>query len=354
MPESLSFRGLNRLVFITTTRCTALCRDCPIASDASPTLSLSADQMIELVDEVYSWGKLELVVFTGGESLLLGKELYRTIAHVGELGLHSRVVSNAYWARSARGALTHLKRLKNSGLSELDVSCDDYHQEFIPIENVKNAFRAANDVGIQFVLSHRRAPGNAITVERLSKYLGAELRPPPWDSSDVSLNNRIISGRNVPLGTNGGNSDPDCWDIPEDDRYWMGPCDAVLSNVVIGPTYSVQMCCGMVRNTIPELHLGSLRDENLATILERGNRDLIANWLALEGPSAILDFVLERDPALDLPAHYVSRCHLCDTLFTHSKVREILQESASERVANVLLRRAALDWASEDRRVPCA
>jgi hypothetical protein len=36
--------------------------------------------MVRLVDEVHDWGALQLVVFTGGEAFLLGRDLVATVA----------------------------------------------------------------------------------------------------------------------------------------------------------------------------------------------------------------------------------------------------------------------------------
>ena len=65
--------------------------------------------------------------------------------------------------------------LKVAGLTELNISCDDYHQAFIPLENVKNANAAALEIGLPALLIHRRKVGGTITVKYLSKYLGVDL-----------------------------------------------------------------------------------------------------------------------------------------------------------------------------------
>jgi hypothetical protein len=111
----------------------------------------------------------------------------------------------------------------------------------------------------------------------------------------------------------------------------------------------VNICCGIAMMSIPELSIGSLAENDLLTILQRGNQDLIANWLALEEPASILNFVRAKDPSIRLSEHYVNRCHLCNELFVREDVRCVLREHAAERLEAVLLERAMLDWATEDR-----
>lgn len=334
-------RGLRELVFSTSNQCPAHCQDCPIVHDDNPRLMLSAEQMMQIVDEVHEWGTLLLVVFTGGEPFLLGDDLFKIVAYVAEKGLLTRIVTNAYWATSKSKAIEVLSKLKTLGLSEINVSCDDYHQEFIPLKNVKYANEAAIEVGMPLLIGSRRKPGGKITVEYLSKYLGVTLHLYKEGEKNPA-NNIILSTRNVPLYS----GEP--FEIAENNSNWTGACDSILSNIIISPDRRVQICCGIATNTIPELYIGSLADNDLLSILKRGNQDLIANWLALEGPSSILSFVRSKAPEIDLPEQYVNRCHLCNTLFTRDDVRSILQTHAHEKRNDILLMRGLLDWVSEN------
>jgi len=303
--------------------------------------------MVRIMDEVANWGALQLVVFTGGEAFLLGKDLRTAIAHASSKGLLTRIVTNAYWARSKKRAVQVLGELKDLGLTEINISCDDYHQQFIPLKNVKYANEAALEVGLPALLVHRRKQDGQITVASLSEYLGVDLHLYRRGESNPD-NNVISTGRNVPLDSSGAQTTSELRDIPKDDSAWTGACDSVLQSIVIGPDLRAQICCGIAKSSIPELSIGSLADSDLLTVLKRGNQDLITNWLALEGPSSILSFVRSKDPAIKMPEHYVNRCHLCNELFTRDDVRRVLQEHAGERRQALTLMRGVLDWVSED------
>jgi len=303
--------------------------------------------MMRIVDEVHGWGTLRFVIFTGGEAFLLGNDLQRIVAYVAEKGIMTRVVTNAYWATSKKKAVKILTELKALGLTEINISCDDYHQEFIPLKNVKHANEAALEIGLPALLGHRQKPHGRITVKYLSEYFGVELHRFREGEKNPD-NNVILSGHNIPLYSSSNPRDSDPWEIPENNRDWMGACNLVLQNIVISPDLRVQICCGIAMSTIPELYIGSLAESDLLTILQRGNQDLIANWLALEGPSSIKDFICSKDPSIDLPKQYVNRCHLCNELFTREEVRRVLRKYAAERSEALLLMRSALDWVSED------
>ncbi len=340
-------RGLSELVFSTTNQCNARCRDCPVVSGGQTAARLKAEQMMSIVDEVHGWGALRLVVFTGGESLLLGRDLRRTVEYVAKKQVLTRIVTNAYWATSKEKALQVLGDLKALGLTEVNVSCDDYHQEFIPLANVKHANEAALELGLPLLLAHRRKPGGHVTVESLSEYLGVRLHVYRKGEKNPD-NNVICTGRNVPLDTSDAELAAEPWEVPENDGDWMGACDSVLRSIVVGSDLSVHICCGIAMMTIPELTIGSLAGGKLLPILQYGNQDLIANWLALEGPSSILNFVRSVDPSIKLPDHYANRCHLCNELFTRKDVRRLLTQHAYQRADDLVLMRGALDWISED------
>jgi hypothetical protein len=302
--------------------------------------------MVRIFDELYSWGSLRLVVFTGGESFLLGKELKKIVNYVAIKGISTRIVTNAYWAKSKEKAVKVLNEYKKLGLSEINISCDDYHQEFIPLKNIKNANDAALEVGIPALLAHRRKPGGKLTVEYLSEYLKAKLHVYREGEKNPD-NNVICTGRNVPIYSTSENKPDHPWEISENRKDWMGACKSILKSIVITPDLNVNICCGIAYLNIPELSIGSLRNNDLLSILKHGNNDLITNWLALEGPSAILNFVLSKDPRIKLPDNFVNRCHLCNELFTREDIREILKKYAMEQAESLMLLRGSLDWIGE-------
>ncbi|QBR70990.1 hypothetical protein CU048_06515 [Beijerinckiaceae bacterium] len=347
-----TMRGLGELVFSTTNKCNARCQDCPIVPSTRPSARLRLKDMTGIVDEVHAWGSLKLVVFTGGEAFLLGDDLRKAVSHISTKGVSTRIVTNGFWADSKGKALKILGDLKDAGLTELNISCDDYHQAFVALDNVKNANEAAIEIGLPALLVHRRKPGGTITVEYLSNYLGVDLQI--WRAGKVNSDNNVIcTSRNIPLSPH---ADADGANACEyaDEREWAGPCQSVLRSIIVFPDLSVQLCCGIALNWIPELTIGSLPEDTLQTVLTRGNQDLIANWLALEGPSSILDFVRSKKPAINLAHRYVGRCHLCNELFTNPEVRKVLVKHAAERREGLLMMRGALDWVANDWAAPAA
>lgn len=338
-------RGLRELVFSVTNRCTARCRDCPIVHEDIEHRSLSATDMIDIISEILPWNTLKLVVFTGGEPFLLGNDLKETVRFAADNDILTRIVTNAYWASSKEKALHILSAYKQAGVSEINISCDDYHQEYIPLEYVKHANEAACELGVPALLAHRICPGSNITVDYLSQFLGVDLHEFKRGEENPK-NNVCLSGVNVPIKNKSWIKDDDYKGLS---CSWLDPCPSVLSKIIISPDKSVQICCGIASSAIEEFNIGTLeKDGCLLDILKYGNEDLLTNWLALAGPSSILEFVRQKDPTISLPTKYVNRCHLCDELFTREDVREILHKHAAEKADMVSVMRGILDWFTDD------
>jgi hypothetical protein len=336
-------RCLRELVFSVTNCCTARCRDCPVVHEGRPPLSLSADEMIRIMGEILPLGFLQLVVFTGGEPFLMKKDLKKAIRFASGHGLLTRIVTNAYWASSEEKAVEILRELQLAGLTELNISCDDFHQEFIPLQNIKNANDAALAIGLPLLFAYRRNPGGTITPEYLSEFLGVELKT-FIHGEDNPKNNVILDGVNIPIKSSRAPDSPS-----STDDSWMGPCESVLTRVIIAPDKRVQICCGIASGSIEELYIGTLyKDGNLGEILRSGNADLITNWLALEGPSSILDFVRAKAPEIDIPHTWVNRCHACNEIFSREDVREVLMKHGREKCSMIAVMRGVLDWATDD------
>ncbi|GHV62254.1 hypothetical protein FACS1894195_3990 [Bacteroidia bacterium] len=105
---------------------------------------LAVDEMKKYIDLcVDCYKSLRLLVLTGGEVFIYGYRLAELIQHASSKGLLTRVVSNAYWAKDYNSAFNKIKKLKEAGLNEINVSTGDDHLEFVPLTNIMNATLAS-------------------------------------------------------------------------------------------------------------------------------------------------------------------------------------------------------------------
>ncbi|MBM3162385.1 MAG: radical SAM protein [Chlorobi bacterium] len=338
------------IVFSVTYDCPVSCKYCVTRSGPFGGPFLDAAFMREVIETLDRYLPLSLAVFTGGEPLLKMHDVEEAIAFASARGMGTRVVTNAFWATTAEKARNILGRLQEKGLSEINFSCDDLHQEFIPLANLRHAFRAAKEIGMPLLIAHKRVVGTRITPEYLGEFLGVHLSEFKPGRTAQDGENLYSSSLTVPVG-HGCDllREEDYIIYPESPAAWSSPCCSVLESLVISPSGELRICCGMMEQHVPELGAGFWDASRIAELLETANSDLIANWLALEGPYGIRKFILEKNPSIAFRERYVNHCHLCNDIFTRTETREVLASFAEEKAAELTIRRGILEAVRHDR-----
>jgi len=333
---------LSRLVFSVTYDCPVTCKYCVTKSGRHNGPWLSAEFMISAMEETAAFGLLRGVVFTGGEPLVKRKEVETAVRFAASRNLWSRIVTNAYWATTPQRAVDTLLPLKEAGLSEINFSCDDLHQENIPVHCIANAFWAARDLKIPTLIAHKRVKNETISIEFLSRYLGVNLK----EFKPGRANSRFdiySSAYTVPIGFGAEWLKEEDYILFPNRQSFQNPCSAVFNCLVVSPTRQIKLCCGMIDQDVPELGFGCWGDVPLDQLILDANTDLIANWLALEGPYGIMRFIQEKSPRNRFRPRYVNHCHLCNDIFTRKAYRDVLLKHAHEKAEELFLRRGLLE-----------
>lgn len=330
---------LQTLVLSVTYNCPIRCRCCGVNAGPHRTERMSIEFITRIIEEAGSLGTVEVIVFTGGEPFVLGEDLYSAVEYAAERGFKTRIVTNGYWATSLEKARAVLARLKATGLTEINYSCDDFHQEHIPLERIRWANEAALAVGMPALLAVKGLKGSRITPEYMEEFFGRKLTR--FRAGVKNPDNDVFNyGVTVPVGWGRESLSDEELLWPEDDRCWQSACESVLKNIVITPSGELAICCGIGSEEIPEVVVGSVREKPLVELLIEANNDLIINWLALEGPYGILEHVRRRAPEIRFRDRYVNACHLCHDVLTRGEVRAVLSETAEEVVPVLGLERA--------------
>jgi radical SAM family protein len=338
---------IKTICFLTTYRCNAQCDFCECGPKARERIELV--DMLRLIDEAAALGTISVVVFSGGEPTLLGGELFIAIRHASSKGLMTRVVTNGWWGRTPEKAEAFVDRLLSAGLTEINISIDDLHQEWIPLEHVRNSFLACYDRRLKCLIAHKRTKSATITRQSLEEYFGitfADYRRGATFTHEEEC--RLIATSTViPVGRNEELAKLD------DHLYtdWRGSCGSVLNDVIVGAGTNFLPCCGIITKGLPELTRNDLRTTRLIDAIDEANNDVMLNWIALEGPAAIAEFVKDKDPTVHFEDDYVGICHICDEVLRRPDVRRVLAAHIDEIVERVALHRAFLEAARSDHEV---
>jgi radical SAM protein with 4Fe4S-binding SPASM domain len=281
--------NLFRLGLILTYRCNAECRHCFFESSPRREETIPLKLGIKAIDEATKLGA-EWISLTGGEPFLEPVLVSAFIKHASKSGLKTEIVSNGYWATSIQEANRILEHLKDIGLDALNLSIDDFHQEYIQVTSVKNAYWAAQSLGIKLILMTTTTKNNKITAKTIPELL-----------KDDKL--QIIGGKRIrdphallietPVTPTGRGKD-----ITEHDYTLISEvkCSEILRDIGIGPDGSVYPCCGPLasKNT-----LGNINEQPLKTILEEAEQN---------------PFFASIREGTPLSGAFTSKCHACLSL----------------------------------------
>ncbi|MGE5502444.1 MAG: radical SAM protein [Ignavibacteriales bacterium] len=328
----------NTLNVLLTNWCNAECSHCCMNAGPRRSDSLAEEDVRKIVGELHRHNRLKVVVFAGGEPTARRNTLRHALRFCSSLGIRTRMVTNAYWARNERSAKKLLQDLRADGLNELNISCDDYHQAYIPIANVINAWQASKGLGFgAVIIANGTGPNNVINPGYLAAQLGEAIpvrsihdkplrlsRTPKRDGTYFGISYSTFqrlerAAENVP--------EPIFVDV-EDPSLLEGGCPHVIRNAALSPKGRLLACCGFEFPPGHPLDLGDARAEDCGRIIERANGHDFVAALAFLGPYFLLKVVAAVAPDLVRPQRFGSVCEICRTLTTDPEKMRVVQQTS--------------------------
>ena len=193
----------RQITILTTSKCTAACRHCCMNSSPERSDTLTWEQLEKILSQAFTDLRLKLVIFAGGEPMLLGNTLYKALRMVKSHGLATRMVTNAYWASSREHAQLKLRELEQAGLDELNISSDDYHLDFIKLDAVRNAYELALTMNFSaVVLANCFGPESHLTPERIRREFGTADMKLRFDDDGATIENHKQKGKTLVVLSN--------------------------------------------------------------------------------------------------------------------------------------------------------
>ena len=145
------FLTVDRIEFVVTYRCNSHCKHCQVGQDkrvSQPTVidEELAAQIVRSIAPVYS--PRSIMTF-GGEPLLFSDVVCAIHAAARANGIGQRqVITNVGWPRSEMEFREVAFKLADSGVNDICISVDCFHQEYIPLSVVERNVQCLVDAGI--------------------------------------------------------------------------------------------------------------------------------------------------------------------------------------------------------------
>ena len=318
---------------LTTSKCTAACKDCCFACNPRNKDRLTLEEMKDYIEQsVEAYSSIKVLVLTGGECFTLGKDLDKIIKYGADKGLVVRVVTNGYWAKSFKKAYLKLEKLKKMGLKEFNISTGDAHQEFVSFDSVVYAIVAALKLNLIVVVNIETSPISNFNSEtlkndfRLKKYI---------DNKNLI----IINGVWMPFTKSTKLELLDMKNKKNDliNKISYKKCKSLFNTMSVLPDNQMNACCGLTSKYNPFLNLGSLKTHLVKELYEHQFKDFLKIWLFTEGPQKILDFIYKIDPTQKIDTTGWHICQICAEIFRSEEKLKIIQKNYRKVFSKVIL-----------------
>ncbi|MCL1976882.1 MAG: radical SAM protein [Candidatus Bathyarchaeota archaeon] len=304
--------------FFISYQCNFTCDHCSISSSPSAKTIMSDELMESIFEQIKKVPSFKVVVFTGGETTLQKEKLIKGLNISRGNGLLPRVVTNAWWATTKDAADKFVKELVVAGLNEINTSFDDYHAQFMSIDNIVHFAEAALNNGIK--------PAISTVIDNYSKYNSKYIQAYMAEKLNISpseINKKIFFMESKPsFNGRGANLKNDVDRIPtcssRDEAKIGRGCSEVGRAISFHPDGTIKICCGHASRDVPDLSVGDLYSESLETILGKIRSNIVFWLIHTLGPSGMLEKLAVAK------GNYFSPCDACYDLLVNYR-KEMLE-----------------------------
>jgi hypothetical protein len=325
------YRGPKTLSIMPTFTCSAACTHCGTLSSPQDKTNLSHEHVLDGIREAYELG-FEVVVFTGGEATLRRRELLEAISYATSLGLPTRLVTNAYWARSLEVAGSRLAELIDAGLTEINYSTGDEHVRYVPMDRV---------VFATIVAARRRFRVHVMIELRGERRVTKEgfLSHPLFDTLSDEERAVLTTAESpwMPLNPDVVESYPEGVATDMSNLPTRKGCPSVLATYTLQADGRVGACCGLGLRVIPELNVTTVGESDfLSKAISESEDDFMKLWIHYKGPEQILAWAAKHDSEIEWEGWYAHPCQSCQRIYHDPKVRKVIQENWKEVVPEIV------------------
>ncbi|MFX1568223.1 MAG: radical SAM protein [Promethearchaeota archaeon] len=294
-------KRINFLTFLISYKCTNECKHCAIPGSPNQDNKLMELQDVKkYLEEVTQNYIVDEVGFFGGEPLLHFDLLISFIKEVKRYGIPIiGLPTNGFWGKNDSTAKHYTQKLKEAGLNTIGFSVDTFHQEFVPLEVVKRAMKAAYEAGIETIYSITQNLGlsninNSINEqnEKFACSISKELEFCQIINSELQVKGRAVNNLT--------------------DYFSMDAIPSERCLIFKVPMFMVDPNGWVFHQLCNGICIGNAKDKSLSEILREFNyrkHPIIGKLVTKGGPQNLLEIAIEK--GYKPRKGYADKCHLC-------------------------------------------
>lgn len=143
-------KNLNRIEFVVTMACTGRCKHCSEGEHTGSGAHIDGSIAAEVIRRVCGSYEIKSMMTFGGEPLLYPETVYQAHRAAKEMGIPKRqLITNGYFSKNEERIGETAKKLAESGVNDILLSVDAFHQETIPLDPVIAFAKAVAAAGIR-------------------------------------------------------------------------------------------------------------------------------------------------------------------------------------------------------------
>ncbi|WP_455685002.1 radical SAM protein [Thomasclavelia sp.] len=294
---------LSTFGLLYTKKCTAACEMCCFSCSPEETEKIEFDDAVRYIKEISEFKQFKSVGLTGGECMMYYEEILELIRLAHSKKLKVSLSTNGFWARTLNETNKIIDELIDAGLTTMTVSIDEYHQKYIPVENVKNILIASRLKNIGIYLGSLCSKSHH-GIEKLLPSLENHV-----------LNAAIIQAPVQPVGRAKMMID-DSEYIYADNIHFKKCID--MNDLCVFPNGDCFPCCSQSGMT-PALYLGNTKEMTIKEILQNYNANIYCKILKRYGLEWFEKINRENNLNIKLKNRYVNACDLCNDFLHDSE-----------------------------------
>lgn len=309
-------------------KCNAKCKHCGQNSSPKSPDRVSDDKLYNLIEEASSiYSSPWFLSLSGGEIFIEQDNLYGLIKATSERGGYTTLMTNCFWANKMSSTIDILSLYKSHGLKMLGVSCDNYHGEFINLNNILNVLEASKKLQLPVI----------VKVVASKNYSLLNLLQSLKDK-----NVWFINFMEMPLIREGRANH-----LPEEVFHFAKDIPSSLCpglSMTINAKGNAMICCNG-GGSFPSLQLGNISDYSLRDLEYLHKNNPLSIYLCNKGPLATVDFLQQDEKEKVLNRKYVNECDLCTHIFSDeergkrikSKIENIFISDMQNKYKHILI-----------------
>jgi organic radical activating enzyme len=286
-------------------KCTAQCSHCRFSCTIDQPIKPDYVTPYVVAKKLNDNFGLDKVVVLGGEPSIYPAQTKELLSKIHELGISTRLETNACWAVSFESAIEFLQSIKSSETSIM-LSVDAFHSQYIPYTNNVNAIKACRFLDIPFNLEipyldiqHKKHPID-IETQRLETKIKSEFDfEIPAYTGNVIFTGRAADIFGDVFSYGKGIPRTPCTNVP----WWQDSAINSTELLILEPGGWITKGCGIA--------IGNVFKQDLVEMVRNYNakNNSVFSVLMNNGPYGLakeaekFGYIIKSD--------YADKCHLC-------------------------------------------